>query len=395
MGEAVDRLRVKLTRVVVPPHPSHTKDGKPIMVRGYTYERRGGVVAKITSAVLDRPSTKHLLPPLRADQPKDFDAAHIGPNADPQEAADYWVSRIKGSPEDTKERHAQMLRMGWTEADLERLDREREERDALEQSVYRTPGANGDYWRDTPPDKFSRQSWYAEEDYDDYLAKEPDLAASREDAMRVAEEVEDYFGRPSHWTGVLQDATGSADGLFNPGKGFMGLARRWWNVEGSGPAVMRYLDYEDQKRYRAHVLLHEMAHSVSPHSSGWARDYEDAPSYEEGVVEGWARTHYDAFMERLPGLAPPSVKGKQVSVAYDEWVQALDDISLALGYQDDADNRAEFYDMLIRIPVTLRRDALVKMFDSRMKTDPDHPFVDEGEFFDLLGILDGRQYGMA
>jgi hypothetical protein len=30
---------VELTRVVVPPHPSHTKDGKPIMVDGYSYER--------------------------------------------------------------------------------------------------------------------------------------------------------------------------------------------------------------------------------------------------------------------------------------------------------------------------------------------------------------------
>ncbi len=52
MGDALDRLQVKLALVVVPPGLTTTKSGKKVPREGYSYTRKGGKKKRSKSSPL-------------------------------------------------------------------------------------------------------------------------------------------------------------------------------------------------------------------------------------------------------------------------------------------------------------------------------------------------------
>jgi hypothetical protein len=382
MGEALDALLVKLTKVRVPvvAHPRTTEHGVT-QVRAHI---RTIDVSPKAEAVGNRSVD------LREEFLKTVRDRQL----------------LQGKAEE-------LVKQGWldeplTIGNLEERVRDAEARKAESDEKYArfrenmrksraeaAKGTMGVYWRENTLD-----------DWEAYVGKEllPPDYVTREDVNRAAAFTEEKTGMPSKWTGLVDtkvpQITGTpiyARGAFHP-NGTLSLRPDYYDTPpnfgspwaGSPEPRKAYVGAErppvflgrpgipirdDQsiqqakaKAYqitqavlRMKIILHEVAHSVSPDPSPKNSAYVEFAAFEEGVVEGWAQGHLEEFLTDNPNfdydLNDPFVgRAIERSLTYAEWTDALDAIADRLGWE-----RGAFYDMLIQLPLATRRSAILQL----------------------------------
>jgi hypothetical protein len=314
VGAAVDRLLVKLGLVVVPPYPRRV-DGKLQMVDGYSYWREGSAVKRIADAMSDEASTATLDrdPLFEVSEPLFGPVPRFGASST-QELADYWTEVA---------RQVRPMRFETAPNDPPTM-----------------------YWRD-----------------------QHDLHI---DTALLADKLERHFGKRSGWTGILERVDPwkrRIKGEFSWG-GIMRLAEE--SIDRPNPE--EDIGQRALAANRFKVMMHEMAHSVSEDAHTDPDAYFNAPGFEEGVVEGWTRTHLPEFVQGVEWVHPQdreqtghlSIWG--ITHTYDRYVEPLNrlaeifvDVPREMSEDDERRRYATFFDFLIRVPLRLRPNVLLTM----------------------------------
>jgi hypothetical protein len=247
--------------------------------------------------------------------------------------------------------------------------------------------------------KEPRQAYFDAPDPDGVSPADDKLAEAHDDAARLARVMEALLGRKSRWTGRIKyDTEGDVAVASMSWYGTLRLDRDRTRRATAAPSAegieagKLHMMLRTRNRQRLRILVHEMAHGLSSHPVGHdGAAYLERPAYEEGVVEGWTQAHLADIVNADPELRKMMLGSKgamsrdkaaaaveSAYVSYIEYVRPLAVLARLLGYvkvqqpvsfvgsldaqrAERADGYRAFFDTLIRIPLSYRRNALFAM----------------------------------
>jgi len=173
----------------------------------------------------------------------------------------------------------------------------------------------------------------------------------REELEQIRRALEEMLGRPSRWSGVLELTDDPA-------------------VNGSKPyrcdIVLNSSLAGQDVRWR--TLIHEMLHTFS---AGYnRRDFDDAPGWEEGVVEQCQRLLRPAVLARLGVGADEAIFAwAEASHRYNGYIRALETLRQSLNVPVD-----RFFLDLLSEPIKTRA-ALVVALSRALPADQHRGFL--------------------
>lgn len=162
-----------------------------------------------------------------------------------------------------------------------------------------------------------------------------------EELQRLLPLVEELTGLPSHWSGVVE---------LVPEAEYLGLK--------PFSCAIRINAMLAQQDIRWATLLHELLHSCS---AGYKRDdFQNWRGWEEGVVEQMQRLLRPEILQRLGvHLSPDLFAAIEAKHHFNPYIEALEEIRIALKGEGIPDEPRTFYTNLLATPIRERPGYII------------------------------------